>query len=606
MNTITSLLHTIQANQRDDGAFPGVSINDRIEVNNSIFATALIASILPELTATHSEAQNICNRAVSFLASQEHADGLYSYFDRTTEHAAYYPPDLDDTALAMAARHLATPQAFDGSTLARLIHILTECEASEGGPYQTWYIDTIAEPAWHDIDLGVNANISFLLSLLSIELPNLQSLFDTAITTHSFPSRYYHSPLLILFFISRSYTGTNQANAIAYIESLIQENGCFETTTMTAVALCALQAFGADMNRYEKAMKHLRECSVVYTDLLYRERIAGTETTWYANTSVSRTFIALALHRSTLRPTSPSAPDQYQQSVIDSCIAAAGPFADTAQKHLESLLTEPISKDVIMLPKHIAHLINSSIDEGLIRDLTIAHLFGWMGYTLLDAAVDGGVVDLAFAAYSIRTFTETYSSYPFFRSLMLTTEQAFRTEEQQIIPLENNIFSIPRILPLTRPTYEKSIGHILSLYGVLAESGYPSSHPLYRHLHSFFSAFLHARQMHDDSHDYIEDLSRGHLTRVGARILRTFTRRYPMENSYTLPRDSDRFHECFWEDCFPSVYRDINRSIRRARRALRSFPFDTTYFETLITSLERAQANARTERARMQSFLKAY
>lgn len=135
----------------------------------------------------------------SLLAKKK--DPLYWNYD----DSGLYPDDLDDTFTALIAIHFTQPEFLTGDRFIEITKLL-----GHGGPYQTWVYDK-----WHDVDTVVNSTIAYFLSLYKIHLPPLTDFID-----NSFDSKYYTSPFVKYYFISRGYSGSKKAELIHKIQSL--------------------------------------------------------------------------------------------------------------------------------------------------------------------------------------------------------------------------------------------------------------------------------------------------------------------------------------------------------------------------------------------------
>jgi hypothetical protein len=605
--TIQTILQKIRTSQRHDGAIPGSSA--------AIFGTALVATILSELASEYASAETICSASAAYLIAQTNTDGSCAYWEHgSIEEELYpYPPDLDDTALAAAAR--INTASYDGEFLAQTIHLLTTFEAAEGGPYNTWCTH---DSAWKDIDIGVNANIAYFLSLLSIDLPNLHRLFDEAIASDTYRSRYYHSPLMLLFLISRAYKGTHADKAIASIKHLQHPNGTWDTYANTALALCTLSNFGEDISACSAALSLL--CTnAVPSDPLYRERIVDGEAVFYTNPSVSRALAARAFHRSIQEQKAAEAThDIHELSIterwIKRCAEASPLFADLAQRYAQALLSEPISKDAVKMPFIFASLVDTEIPHTTIDALAEAHLFGWIGYKILDGVMDNeqNIGSLPFATFCIRSFTATYrrlfpdESFQFFSEVMNNTEHAFALEHASTLVHTGKGFLI-HLDTLVPITWEKSLGHALPILAVMILAGHDRDSAAFKSTKQFYTAFLHARQLNDDAHDIIEDLSMGRVSIPGKHILERFVSLYPDRNTYSIPEDEETIRRIFWHDCFPLIHHEIEQSLSEATEALNAMPIaDKSYCASLLSGIAAANKRAATERERMLAFLKSY
>ena len=64
---------------------------------------------------------------------------------------------------------------------AKVTEILLSTETTVGGPYRTWLVPPDSEPVWLDVDIAVNSNVAYFLTLLAVTLPKLSRFIDDAI-----------------------------------------------------------------------------------------------------------------------------------------------------------------------------------------------------------------------------------------------------------------------------------------------------------------------------------------------------------------------------------------------------------------------------------------
>jgi hypothetical protein len=165
-------------NQREDGSFPNfVSTSkdlDHARENQSIFPTCLILASFSGL-AYSKDSEKIKNKAAKFLLKQKSDFWSWNYWkiNSTDSKNTPYPDDLDDTCCAVTALIAYKPQIVSVKAVAKAVNLLAYCESKEGGPYYTWITPPEADKGWKDIDLAVNSNIAFFLSLQEVVLPSL-------------------------------------------------------------------------------------------------------------------------------------------------------------------------------------------------------------------------------------------------------------------------------------------------------------------------------------------------------------------------------------------------------------------------------------------------
>ena len=182
--------------QLPDGSFSDVN-----------FYTGLILLSLSEIN--HSDISKIQNPAQEFLMSQHSPSYTYNYWKspRTPLTKKIYPDDLDDTSICLSALSLIDESFVDEEVLFSFVTTLIQAEEQPGGPYNTWIMPDYKNTNWYDIDLGVNINIGYFLSLQKIHLTNLVSFIETRIKHDDFSSKYYHKKISLIYFLSRWYRG---------------------------------------------------------------------------------------------------------------------------------------------------------------------------------------------------------------------------------------------------------------------------------------------------------------------------------------------------------------------------------------------------------------
>ncbi len=243
--TIQTLLQAIQKNQAYDGSFISItsansdSWEPKTERHTS-FITSLLLNALAVLQEDfYQEASTIARPGISFLLGQNSDIWSFNYWSREAPEylAMKYPDDLDDTFCALSALFLWKKEIVDGEVFAHIVKVLTFAEENEGGPYRTWLVPA-ETTEWYDVDPVVNSNIRYFLSLSSIELTGLDAYLDTVVEEELFSSKYYSSPIIILYFIARSWTDRSE-----YTEKLIQEilkrqkEGLWDNGLETAMAV---------------------------------------------------------------------------------------------------------------------------------------------------------------------------------------------------------------------------------------------------------------------------------------------------------------------------------------------------------------------------------
>ena len=125
---------------------------------------------------------------------------------------------------------------------------------------------------------------------------------------------------------------------------------------------------------------------------------------------------------------------------------------------------------------------------------------------------------------------------------------------------------------------------------------------------SFFHHYLIARQLHDDAHDWYDDLSRGFVNSVAAKI---FKNKNQSLNREPLSTQKDLLYSIFWNEVALEVVDSINHHIALAETSLKSLEklkiiASTIYLQSLLDPLKKSARDTLSERSQMLDFLEAY
>ena len=221
-HAIDTLTKFLKKQQLADGSFLSYSSPDMHDFSHAqpyrtIFTTALILSSLQHYNDPISIP--IKQKSAHYLLSQKSDNWTFNYWQKSVPEYTQlpYPDDLDDTCCALAALQHYDAKIISGEVLAKIVHILTELEIQEGGPYKTWITQRDVDPIWQDVDVAVNSNIAYFLSLQDIELPNITGLIEQVISRKKYESPYYPTPYPIIYFISRWYTGSKKKQLTKFL-----------------------------------------------------------------------------------------------------------------------------------------------------------------------------------------------------------------------------------------------------------------------------------------------------------------------------------------------------------------------------------------------------
>ncbi len=162
---------------------------------------------------------------------------------------------LDLTFCALAALNLHNPLLIDAEAMTKVIKILLSTEKSVGGPYRTWLVPPDSEPVWLDVDIAVNCNVAYCLTLLGSPLPKLSSFIDDAIIAGSLRSPYYPSDHMTAYYMARGYNGQHKARLIKIIRALLVSSDTDLERALCVSSLLRLDPASRVGNTIAKLMK---------------------------------------------------------------------------------------------------------------------------------------------------------------------------------------------------------------------------------------------------------------------------------------------------------------------------------------------------------------
>ncbi len=219
------------------------------------FTSSLILAALA--SADVLESQGVRGRLASFLRGQASSHWSFNYWAKRTSQrrSQPYPDDLDDTFCALAALNLHNPLLIDAEAMTKVIKILLSTEKSVGGPYRTWLVPPDSEPVWLDVDIAVNCNVAYCLTLLGSPLPKLSSFIDDAIIAGSLRSPYYPSDHMTAYYMARGYNGQHKARLIKIIRALLVSSDTDLERALCVSSLLRLDPASRVGNTIAKLMK---------------------------------------------------------------------------------------------------------------------------------------------------------------------------------------------------------------------------------------------------------------------------------------------------------------------------------------------------------------
>ena len=560
------------------------------------------------------------NDIAARLRAQLEPHGSANYWLRNSERSQErpYPDDWDTTSCTLSAITLHDPLLLDGKVLGRATQLLTMLEVEPGGPYRTWLTPPEADRVWRDVDVAVNANIAFFLSLHGVRLEKLDAFLVDRIKAGALSSPYYPSALHVLYFLGRAFKNTPQAALIGELALRHEPRNLLES------ALLATTLSNGGLSK--KAGPHL--------ETIMR---AVANQTYYVNHPICIDLVkkgsiqfmgsapltaALCLEALAIPDSDPSAlpekaHDKRREQMHLQVLAymrarfrqLSPDLSNAALDMLDKLMQTHSAREITILPYDIAIAwrdVPLKLREEQMLLLCAAHVSGWLAYTIYDDFLDKeGDIRLLSVANTclrdvVRLFAEVLPCERFQKvvgEVLDTMDSANAWEVSQArLPLAGDLPSYQDLTSLAN----RSLGITLAPLGVLRHLGYEQDAREVQGLRAFLSHYLTARQLNDDLHDWEEDLKRGHVTVVIARILSKTSTPYRKELL-------SEYQKIFWYEEIVELTTEILNQVELARRSLADV--DLANREMLLGLLDpmiKAAEKATLERDRSLKFLQAF
>ena len=642
-NSIKRGIAYLTTKQQKNGSFLSLSSLNLDHFNkatkfHTTFSTALILSCLNNLEKVPG-LDTLKKNCASFLLSQKSQDFSFNYWVRGSKEANKmpYPDDLDDTFCTISALFKFNPALIDGAALASIVNLLTVTEEKVGGPYHTWLVPDDADPVWKDVDLVVNCNIAYFLSLQDIVLPNLNKFIASRISQSKITSPYYPAIYPIIYFISRFLKQPDKH--LSFLQKMLlirQKSGIWENPLYTSLAISSLINLDYKLNKLSNSIKYLLkgQQSSGYWDPFAFCLDPGVEgNIYYSGSSALTTAFCLeALNRYLSLYTQKSNEDLkpneagliYQRIITNIKIRLLNlnrQLQTEAYDSLENTLQKENRKQVALLPYYFKLALGAKgdkIPDELIIQLGMANVYGWIAYTIYDDFLDdeGNSQKLSVANLALRELTTIFTDVcpgakfnKFFQKIIDRLDNANTWEVKYCrtkfsdgkILLKD--FKIPDYGDLSKLA-ERSLGHTLTPIAILYFLGFSEKSKEVKDLLNFFKHYLIARQLNDDAHDFEKDLRMGHVNYVGAILLK----RAKIDTDFNFSKLLSKLQEIFWVKVLEEVCDRVIKHTRIARKYLKqcSVISDYNILEKLLEKYEKAVDLAIEERKNTIKFLKKY
>jgi hypothetical protein len=572
----------------------------------------------------------IQNKGATFLLAQKSVGWSFNYLARSPGEniSSPYPDDLDDTFLALAAITHHDPQKINGQALAAITRLLLMLEAHQGGPFKTWLVPKDSSESWHDIDIVVNSNIGYFLSIIDIHLPAVEKFIAQTIKEHRLLSPYYPGFYPAIYFLSRFYKNQDLAEILTAdlaanakqinmleramaISSLINLGRSSTMIGQKILAPFIAQIKSEGFKPYAFCIDPRRDNKRSYagssalTAALCVEALYG----YYSSQNSSSTKWPITAHA------------HIQNLAREQCQKDALELHALAMQQIERTSDERITGIAYEVQK-ILTINDQIISDALTENLALANLYGWMAYTIYDDVIDGegNAALIPCANFFLRKLIDMYSyldkelpgTQVIFNITIDSIDTASAWEQKYStihMPIEN-------ILTQELPPFDdysnlanRSIGHALPPLIGLLSIGYDMHSEEYTKTQDLFRHYFIARQLHDDAHDWEEDLLHGKINSVCALLLKNFQKKYCEHSKLVHLNDAlPELRRIFWEEIIDEATNLILFHIACAQTAKeKSTVFGKTDFmEGPLQNLRLSAQKALKERQTTIEFLKYY
>lgn len=613
-----------------------------LESLNTVARSRLSSELLKRVNALRSK--------LSLLLLSERSDNWsWSYWQKNHPEAKKFPipDDLDDSSCAWSALYNFKPELFTGRVLAKITQLLIQLEENLGGPYKTWLIGPENSPdsSWLEIDLAVNANLAYFFSLQGIKLKGLKRFLETAIKEHYYNSDFYPQTAIIFYFLARAKNFLSIKTRQALIKDILEKNQSIKSpilySTLKGTALFLLGKKDEEIHRpLQTKILHSQDKDGSWPEATYcyDPSLLGQKFTAQAR-SVTTAFVLEYLSFSLLNKREKRSKNHqnptHQNPAWKQLIDRLRNLNLLQNQLYEPQLSENLKKlRVADQSHHISHWssvfvkslypdLRQKISKAEFEKLGVANLWGWLAYTLYDDILDNDAppkfVSLAniFQRELIKTFQKILPNsnqfWDIFYQTMLQIDQANWWESNLA---SGKINQLPDFHPLTKISH-KSLGHALGPIGIifLLKQKLPM-HPMLKNHSSliknwiqFIKHYLTARQLHDDAHDWEEDLKKQHFTPVVSLLLK----QAKVELKQLFPDSASqkklyKIRKTYLHQTLPKTIKLIDQQQQLARKSLIqlekiSFFEDASFYHHLLNTIDQATKKAKVEQKNGVEFI---
>jgi len=596
MNTST-IIKKLLTSLVTKSIFESVSLADQKKVMtnktkyHTIFQPALILNALSDIDLPQS--LSIKSDIAAFLIRQKSSDWSFNYWDKKTPeyHKFRIPNDLDDSAAAWSGLWRFDQSKFPPKTLAKITNVLINNEEQEGGPYRTWILFGCTDQKWLDVDPAVNAHLAYFLSLNDIELPNLTAFFEQIIHHKKYQSIYYPNDYATIYYLSRCYRGPLKEELVKDILQRKSNKNEWGNILHDSLMVTALHNLGLSPQIFRPIVAKWKQTVANEQNWLYPfcmdpvvnkiKHYAGSRALTMALAIETAGKILATETKKNVPPPKNSQQQlakKYSQKIWRTAMQTANELNDPLRQKISECLKVMAKKDedgeIVLLPWLLAQHCRFVDQHDILPQLSLANLWGWIAYTIYDDFLDeeGQPVNLPAANWSMLKLANIYQKIAAltnrptinqkFMELMMEMENANLWEVQNcrfvdvISKADLPDFGDLRIIA------NKSIPHSMGPISIIKQTKDSTPKDVV-HLEKFFRHYLLARQLHDDAHDWQDDLKKGQINAAGAMVLNDY---FVQQKEWSVQSDTAPLQKIFWTKTVKKINRIVQKNIRAAKK----------------------------------------
>ncbi|HVM91145.1 MAG TPA: hypothetical protein VMU11_04610, partial [Verrucomicrobiae bacterium] len=432
-------------------------------------------------------------------------------------------------------------------------------------------------------------------------------------------SPYYPDALATAYFLSRMPRLGIAERLHALLEALRLPDGGWGSGLRDAMAVSAFLRTDGAAHVTPLLLETLADASTIFPSAFCLDPARQGVTYYAGSRALDAAFrleaLALATRHAPAAATEKSEPSSLEELEMHRRVMEAahvslpqGLLGGEMAKLLRRIEAFDAGKNITLTPWRFSRALGLEGDDTLTRALGLANVFGWAAYTAYDDILDGDAAgELVSPANAfLRRLNDTLAD-------VLPTHSAFQAWWRSVMDRvdEANAWELAFCRfdpsgPMPRPDLEipdalffseRSLGHAIGPVAIMCANGFALDDPATASTLEAYRCYLAVRQMHDDAHDWQDDLKDGHLNSVSLRMLKR-----------SEAKNADELRLDFWTRAILEHADIINDVCRRGHAAIDACaPIkNADALHRLFAKVEKGTKEALDGRARTLAFLKSF